>query len=305
MEHIITALIPIFLLIILGYGFKHLKFPNEEFWASSEKFTYFVLFPSLLIYKLSIANLKDIEGVLFVSSALIALFIVSVLLVLFNKMVTFEGASFTSIYQGGIRFNTYVFLALIDALYGDKGLVLAAFLITFMIPIINVCCITIFSFYASNSKITFLSVFKSIIKNPLILACLIGAGINYLNINLTIPVEKTLSILSSAALPLGLLSVGVGLHLSHIKEAKLALVISTVAKLIIFPLSVFLVASFAGLEGLPLYILVIFSSMPTASSSYILAKQLGGDTKLMSSIITLQTLVSIFTIAVIIQIIVK
>ena len=98
MEHTITALLPIFLLILLGYGFKHLKFPSEDFWTSADNFTYFVLFPSLLVYKLAMANLNDIEGVLLVSSALTTLFLISMLLVLFNNMVTFKGDSFTSIY---------------------------------------------------------------------------------------------------------------------------------------------------------------------------------------------------------------
>ncbi|RXK11540.1 transporter [Halarcobacter mediterraneus] len=304
MQNIIEALLPVFFLILLGYFFKRIKFPNEEFWVSSDKFTYYILFPSLLIYKLSTASLDGINGFNFILSAFLTMVILTIALMLFNKFIKkFKGDSFTSIYQGSIRFNTYVFLALVDAIFGDKGLVLAALLMTFMIPLINIFCISIFSVYATNSKIDIKSFTLSIVKNPLIMGCLVGGFLNFFGISLFTPLEKTLGILSSAALPLGLLSVGVGLHLSQIKEAKLELILALLIKLIIYPFIIYLIGVYLGVQGLALAVLVVFGSMPTAPSSYILARQLGGDLKLMSAIITLEILLSIISIAVILSII--
>jgi len=298
MDTILIALLPIFILIILGYVFKRLNFPNADFWPYADKFTYYVLFPSLLIYKLSTASLDSIEGFSFVGSALVTLLIISLALIFMDKVgLLFEGDVFTSVYQGAIRFNTYVFLALVDAMYGDKGLILAAFLITFLIPIINILCISIFAIYTNNEKINIFSLIKSILTNPLIVACVIGGGINYLGIDLGASIERTLSVLSSAALPLGLLSVGVGLHLSQIKDAKIEIFSSVFLKLALFPVMIFFVGRAMGVEGLALSILVLFGAMPTAPSAYILARQLGGDTKTMSAIITAQTMLSILTIS--------
>ena len=301
MTLLINALIPIFFLILLGYLFKHLKFPHEDFWKYLDRFNYFVLFPSLLIYKLSTADISDISGSGFVFAAITALAILSAALIILNKFYSFESAAFTSIYQGAIRFNTYVFLALVDTLMGDRGLVMAAFLITFAIPVINLFCISIFSWYLPSSKTTFTSFAKSIFTNPLILACLFGGGLNFLNLHLPIVIESTLSILSMSALPLGLLSVGVGLHLSTIKEAKNELIISSVAKLIILPLLMLVIGNLFALSGGYIAILVLFGAMPTASSAYVLARELGGDLKLISSIISLQTIISILTIALFMQ----
>jgi len=304
MQNIIEALLPIFFLIILGYFFKRIKFPNEEFWASSDKFTYYVLFPALLIYKLSTASLEGIDGFNFILSAFLTMLILTLALMLFNRFVKkFKGDSFTSIYQGAIRFNTYVFLALVDAIFGDSGLVLAALLMTFMIPLINIFCISIFSIYAASNKITVKSFTLSIIKNPLIMGCVVGGLLNFFGITLFTPIEKTLGILSSAALPLGLLSVGVGLHLSSIKEAKLELILAIIVKLIVYPLAIYFIGQALGITGLALLVLVVFGSMPTASSAYILARQLGGDLKLMSAVITMQTLLSILSISVILMLI--
>lgn len=295
---IINTLIPIFFLIALGYFFKHIKFPHEDFWKYLDTFNYYILFPALLIYKLSTAQTQDINSFNFILSAIISLIILSILLILYNKFFSFENHSFTSIYQGSVRFNTYVFLALVSSLLGDEGLVLALILITFLIPMINVFCISIFSIYLPTTKITLLSFIKSILKNPLILSCIFGGSLNFFSIRLPFLVENTLSIISTAALPLGLLSVGVGLHLSSILTTKSALFLSSSAKLLVLPIIMFAFGKLFNLQSNELSVLVLYACMPTASSGYILARQLGGDLKLISSIVSIQTILSIFSISI-------
>lgn len=301
MQNIITTLIPIFMLISLGYIFKRVSFPSLEFWPMMDRFTYYVLFPSLLIYKLATANLSGINSFDVVLTAIFALVLMLVLTLVLGYFKTIEKRAFTSVIQGSIRFNTYVFLALIDALLGDAGLVIAAVLIAFAIPFINFLCIGAFSYFINKEDLKFFKFLKSIFTNPLIVACLIGGILNVSSLDLPIVLIKTLAILSAAALPMGLLSVGVGLELSHISSAKYELFLSVVLKLVIFPLVIVGVASLFTISYEALWVLILFASMPTASSSYILARQLGGDLKLMSSIITVQTLLSIATVGIIIS----
>jgi hypothetical protein len=52
-------------------------------------------------------------------------------------------------------------------------------------------------------------------------------------------------------------------------------------------------------EGLTAAIALLFMASPTATSSYILARQLGGDATLMAGVITLQTAVSMVSLPVI------
>jgi len=268
----------------------------------ADKFTYYVLMPALLVYKLAFAPAISANSIYLVlttiSCTLLALFI----LVLLKQWINFKNDSFTSIVQGGIRFNTYVYLALVDAIFGDQGLLLAVIVITFIIPIINILCISIFSIYVPKIHLSILGVGKSILTNPLIVACFIGGLINLTSITIPLPMEKLLMILSNAALPLGLLSVGVGLHFREILSSKLGLILASVVKLILMPVIMFLMAKLFELDQMSTNIAVLFASMPTAISSYILARQMGGNLNLMSSIITLQTLISIFSIAIILQI---
>lgn len=292
MEHIFSALIPVFGLILIGYFFKRIKFPSHEFWPQADKLTYYVLMPSLLIYKLSNASLDSQNSFSFILSALLAIFFTMIILIIINKIKSTNPSSFTSVVQGGIRFNTYVFLALAGAIFGNDGLILSAIILTFAIPFINILCITIFALYISNEKLNFFYLQKSIVTNPLIIACIIGGSINFLGIHFPVVLNNTLEILSKAALPMGLLSVGFGLVIKEIKSSKSELIISSIAKHLIMPILIFVFAKYFELDNMMISILVLFAVLPTAPTSFILARQLGGDIGLMSSIITVQTLIS-------------
>jgi len=257
--------------------------------------------PSLLVYKLSNASLEALNEINFIIVGVGGILVLTLLLLLLQISTKIDGSSFTSITQGAIRFNTYVFLALCSSLFGDEGLIISVLLITFVIPLINVICIIFFSLFINKTELSFISLMQSIFSNPLIIACLLGGGINFVGINIPISIEKIFHILSLAALPMGLLSVGVGFELSGLKDSGMYLFISSVSKLIIQPIIMYVLGVMLGLNSLSLSILLIFSSMPTAPSAYILARQLGGNTKLMSSIITLQTFLSIFTLAIVIK----
>lgn len=290
MEDIITTLIPIFSLILLGYWFKWTKFPSVDFWPMADKFTYYVLMPALLVYKLASTPVALDEAVNLVATALISITLVFFILIALNVLFRFEGKAFTSILQGGIRFNTYVLLAFVGSVYGDSGLVLAAIVIAFVIPYINILCISSFALYTQKGNFSYKSFIKTILKNPLILACALGGGLNIADISLPVTIMKSLDIISGAALPMGLLSVGVGLEFKYLRLAKKELFVSTFAKLVLFPVLIYGVGTLMNLGGVMMSIAVIFGSMPTAVSAYILARQLGGDTRLMASIITVETL---------------
>ena len=296
MPYSLNALLPICLIIFTGYVFKHMAFPSVDFWPKMDRFTYYVLMPSLLVYELSVAKIDLRYTFNLVMSSLGGIFLILLILILLNLFLHFERKAFTSIVQGGIRFNTYVFLALVNAMYHEEGLVLAAIVMAFAIPFINVLCIGVFAFYIREGKFSFRGFLKTIVKNPLIGACVMGGFLNFLGNPMPLFVLKGIAVLSHAALPMGLLSVGVGLELKYLKHAKKELVVSSVAKLVLFPLLAYGLGLLFGLEGMSLSIGVVFAAMPTATSAYILARELGGDVTLMASIITLQTLACMGTL---------
>lgn len=297
MLQILSALIPIFSLIILGYFFKRIKFPSYEFWPLADKLTYFVLMPSLLIYKLSTASKDSEVSINYIISPLFTIFTIFILLILINKILKYDGKSFTSIMQGAIRFNTYIFLAISDVLFDDKGLLLAAILLPFVIIFINILCISTFTLFTSDNNLNYKYFIKSIISNPLIISCLIGSFIHFMDISLASFIIEIFAIMGKAALPMGLLSIGFGLVIRDMKSTKSAIILSSFAKLILFPAITIFFSNLFSLDKDMMTVLLIFSVVPTAPSSFVLARQLGGNIVLMSSIITIQTLISILIIS--------
>jgi len=139
-------------------------------------------------------------------------------------------------------------------------------------------------------------VLRNLIRNPLILACLLGMLLNYSGLGMPAPLRPVAELLGQMALPLGLLAVGAGLSLRALRAVGPALLAASAIKLLLFPLLALGIARLLALDPLSGSLLVLFATMPTASSAYILARQLGGDAPMMAAIITGQTLLSVLTI---------
>jgi predicted permease len=295
---ILGALVPIFVVILSGYGFRRFHFPGDVFWPYVERFTYFVLFPCLLLQKTATASLDahtvgQMVGVLFAGTGLMA-----GLLFLMLTRWSDSAAAFTSFFQGGIRFNTYVGLSAAYALFGNKGLTLAAVAIAVLIPFVNLLCVTVLVSSHQKGTKRWRTVGMEIIRNPLIIACTTGIIVNASGIGLHEGVSNTLDIFGRASLPLGLLAVGAGLELGAVRGSRKIIMLSCFLKLIMLPLLVWMVAQVLNADIMTTAIAVLFAALPGSPSSYILARQLGGDSSLMASIVTVQIVVSMLTLPV-------
>lgn len=138
-----------------------------------------------------------------------------------------------------------------------------------------------------------------IVKNPIIIAAGASAILNVSSIHVPLPIENTAALFKAAALPLSLLSVGAGLRFIMDKKAFGAIALSTTIKLAVLPVITGVCLYLAGVEGMVLAMGVLYAGMPCAGNAYILARQLNGDAEAMASIITLETLLSAFSVAII------
>lgn len=292
---IVFSLLPIFSLIVMGFVFRRWQFPSDDFWVAADRLTYFVLLPALIIQKLAVAE--------FAAAAISQLFLVlcgSVILIgvfalLAGTWLKTNPASLTSVFQGSIRPNTYVILAAASALYGPEGLALAVIPLAGVIPLVNVLCILSFAYYVPKGKRSFGGLLESIFKNPLVIACIIGIFLNVTRIGLPFFTFDLFGILSSAALPMGLISVGTGLRPLGKKHTLGPIILASFCKLVLMPVAAFFALQFLGVSGLSLAVGTLFCSVPCAVSAYILAGHLNGDQPLMASIITIETLVAFIT----------
>lgn len=293
MSVIAAALAPILVLILLGLALKRARFMPDEAWVGIERLTYYVLFPALLVRSLGRQSLlgvpwPEILGVVVGVLAIVA----GGLIVAHRLRPTGDGPAFTSIFQGGVRFNTYIALALAQSFYGGEGLALAAVAAGFMIVLINLLCIVAFTVWGSRADLSRRRILRDILGNPLILACTVGWLLSLSGIGLPGVSADILEIIGRAALPLGLLAVGAALRPQALHGHLVPIAVASVAQFIAKPLLATGLATAVGLQGAAAGVLVIAFMTPTASSAYILARQLGGDTAAMASIITFQTLLA-------------
>ncbi|MFT6916258.1 MAG: malonate transporter [Motiliproteus sp.] len=292
---ILATLAPVFALVALGAGLRWADFPGAEFWPLAERFTYYLLFPVLLVLKISTATLPQQGLGQVVLALLLALLLMVLVSLLLAKLLDLSMPAKSSLFQGGIRFNTYVGLAAAAALFGEQGILWGALFLGLMIPLINIACVSVFILSGGSGPGRWRGLLLPLLKNPLIIGCLLGGALNLSGAGMPSPLIPVLELLSTMALPLGLLAVGVGLNLKAMRGGGGALWGSCLLKLLLYPLCFALLARLFALPPEAVAVLLIFVSLPTAPSAYILARQMGGDAPLMAAIITLQTLLAAVT----------
>ena len=126
MLFVLSALLPVFLLIVLGYVLRHTLMTGHEQWIGLERLSYYVLFPALLIYTLAHADFASVP-VLGVGGALmLAVLLMSALCLALRPLLAsklkVDGPAFSSVFQGATRWQTYIALAVSGNLIGDRGL---------------------------------------------------------------------------------------------------------------------------------------------------------------------------------------
>ncbi|MBU1002214.1 MAG: AEC family transporter [Proteobacteria bacterium] len=291
----ISALAPVFAAILLGYALSRFRFPGDGFWPQAERITYFVLFPALLVNKLSTATFDAETSAM--AMALGGTIVLTALgLLLLRRRLPFDNPAFSSIFQGAIRVNTYVGLAGAAAMFGDQGIALSAVALLVIVPLNNLLCVPVLARYGSKGNGAGMGLLLELMRNPLLLGCVAGFMLNASNLPLPEAFHETLAVIGRAALPMGLLAVGAGLKPGGISQRLPAIAVSSLFKLVGYPLLALMLCTLLGVDGPALTVVVLFSALPTAVSSYILARQMGGDTTLMATIITVQTVASALTI---------
>ncbi len=299
---ILGSLIPVFLIILLGYTLQKTSFPGDSFWPGAEKLIYFLLFPALLFSSTANATweLHSISSMIW--AVLLTMFVTTFLLLILRPKLTKNDASFTSLFQGSIRFTTYIGLAAVYALFGDSGLQVAAILITILIPLVNILSVMVLVRFGGQQN-GWHWIFISVARNPLIIACVLGMAFNLTGLGMPTVFDNFIRILGRASLPLGLLAVGASMQLSTMKKAGPEVLKACLLKLVFLPGLMWAACYIFQADKLSTAVAVLFAALPGSPLSYILAKQMGGDSKLMASIVAVQTGVSMLTLPVVVTLV--
>ena len=295
----LNAIAPIFLIIATGYVLFRTRIVDESVWSAIEHICFYLLFPFLIIRTLSRANLGSVPVIDFMAVIVVAILGMSALLILIQafiwKRFPQSGPSFSSIFQGATRFHGFVAIAVIGPLYGDDGVTLAALALAIMVPLLNVISVVVLSVYGhSDTRPQVIAVTKKIVTNPLIIACIVGLLFNWLG--LPDILYETIGIIGAGGLGLALLAVGAGMNFGQAAQHKMLLTVGVVTRLIGMPTIVIVMSWLVGLDGIARTVAIIAGAVPTAASAYVMARKMGGNAELMSSIVTFQVIVAFFTL---------
>src|SRR3954468_4743774 len=306
MAIVIAALLPVFFLIVLGFALTRTLIKPEAQWQGLERLTYYVLLPLFLIQTLVKADLSTVPvggvgGALLLSALAVSLVCLALRPLLARAGV--DGPAFTSMFQGATRWQTYVALSVSGSLFGNPGLAVASVAMIAIVPMVNVFSVAVLANYASPEKRSAGSIVVTVAGNPLIWACAIGLAINVTHLPLPKLWHEIADALGRSALAIGLLVTGAGLHLEGLFRSSLAAGVAVFLKLVLMPVIAVALALWFDLTGSNLAVITICATVPTASSAYVLARQMGGDAPLLAQIITLQTILAAVTMPIAIAIV--
>lgn len=296
------ALAPVFLLIAIGWVMKARWLREDAMWRPIERLAYYLAIPALVIHDLYRADLGALPfarmAVALVGAILIVAGALVILRPLLSRFLVQQDASFTSVFQGSVRANFFIILGAAPVLLPADGAALVIVAVAFFTVTVNFLSVLVLARWGTEGEANLGALTRRLLTNPFIVATAIGIALNLINPPIPQVFDSTLAMLAGAGVPLALLTAGSGLRLATIGAHLPGILISSLARLVVTPAVALGLGLLLGLEASVLALLVLFHSQPTSTSSYVLARQMGGDHELMAGILTTQTVLAIVTIPV-------
>lgn len=301
-----SAILPIMLLVALGYFFKRFAKADEAYFSFLNRFVFRLALPVLVfvqIYDTDFSVLsRDTEFLLFSLICMIACYTFGMV---FSALLIRDRAKTGAFAQGMTRSTfSIVGLPLAQGLFGEPGLRLATLVLPFAVIANNVFAVILLTVFRPREnrenreplyKLIPL-ILKNILLNPLIDAMLLAVFCKTVSLTLPNPVYAALESFSSVAQPLALICLGGGLAKSGLHGRVRLALSASMLKTVLMPLIFVTVAILCGYRDMYLGVICILFGGPTTISSYVMAKNMNGDEALTGQIILLSTLISAFTL---------
>ena len=300
MTSIFLALLPVFIVILIGFGLRRFHVIREDQWGALDQLCYYVLFPAIIFKEIAAADFSSVPVVgMALSMVLAVLAMFAVLLVLHKPLISalrIDGPQFTSVLQGAARWHTFIAFAIIPLQFGPMALSLGAVSAAAMTPLLNILCVIVMSRFARETKLHPKALALSIIKNPFVFSSLGGVAWQLLDLPVPAMGLQVLDMIGRGALGLALLTVGAGLRLGDAVSNWPPVAMATVLKLLVMPLFMGVSLTAMNVGGDAFAVAMLCGAVPTGSGAYVLARQMGGDAPMVANILTLQVIAAAISI---------
>jgi malonate transporter len=299
---ILESILPVFLLIVLGNALRRAPLISAEGWRGLEQINYWLLYPALLFSTIMRADFSRLEIGAMLTALLATILIGAVLVLLtwplWKRTGAATGGEFSSIFQTSLRWNGFIALAVAQKIFPPEGTAVVALAMAVIIIPLNVMSVAVVSRFGTRAA-DWGNVARSTATNPLILGVAAAIVLRLFVDALPGPIDEAAQLVASAAIGLGLISVGAGLRPRDMLSPRPALWFPVVVKLALLPALLCTLAYGLGVRGPEIAYLALCGAVPTAMNGYVLARQLGGDAAFYAAAATLQTVLAVLTMPVV------
>ena len=308
----ITA--PFFTIIALGAFTKYIGLFDEKSSQIFSNFAFYVALPPLIIISIMANPIKGLLNFEYIIRFEIATLIIFLFSYTFAKFIFKLRDSENSVFALNTSYSNYGYIGipLVILLFGQKAILPASLILVFDIAFV-LALVALFSNKQNNTSvfINILNAFKQILKNPVILSCMIGLLFSFYDLKLGKFLEEILSILSGAAVPSALFAIGIIIVSKNVEKAYSELIFISLVKLIMHPLlviSLFLLWSteeFKIIDTMWIQVAIIFSCLPVAATVFPVSQYYRAYVLKTSSAIIVTTLISILTIPLVLYLVIN
>ncbi|WP_151951106.1 AEC family transporter [Aliarcobacter butzleri] len=288
-ELLFNKLMPIVILIIIGYYWKKKELPFDKDMISSLIMNLGT--PALLIASI---NNKDLTSENIITILIYGTIIIAICTILTIAYLKFEDKPIRPFLQSFIFPNTGgLGIPIVYVLLGQTAFVYA---ITFSV-LINIYHFTI-GLWLSNSSLNL----KKALQTPVLYALVLALAFKGTNTQVPFIIEDVCKMLGGIVIPLLLIAFGsslVGIKIGqNIKAVRMGVV-----RVVLGFLVVYTIFYFGNFEPVLIYTLLIQYSMPIATTSYLFALRFNGPSDEIAVMTASSTIAILFLLPVIIYVI--
>ncbi len=295
---IIGILIPIFLVMGLGAASVFLKIFSVSDSYIFSRYDYYIGFPILIFYSLLHTGFEKIGNGSFLVANILNLAVTVLLIILISTFFKVKRKFIGVLVLTGVFGNVaYMGIPLSEALFGKEGVGHASVIV----GLVSIFCLSVgiffFEFFLS-AQVKVQTLFKNLIKNPIIIAVCIGAVASALHMQFPAPLENFLSLVSKSASPIALFAIGMFLAQKFVIVEKGYIFTLCFLNLIALPLVTLGIGQLFGLSGVSLKVSFLEAAMPLAVTNFVIAQKYKVYEDVIASAIVISTICSILTIGV-------
>lgn len=301
---IITTIIPIFMVILMGHIARRVGFIPQSFLEPANRLVFYWAIPAMIFRSVAKASFTDHFhfGVLFITllSQTIMFFISWAIVRAAHIGKHSSGTFMQCSFHGNLG---YIGLAVAYYFLGEQGLIQTGILGGFVMILQNFLAVIALNLNTEKNSDHKSRIFLNVLANPVIVAAAAGIFFSVTHIAVPIIIGRTLNILSDFALPMALLLIGASLSFDSVKHGIVKILSSTMLKLIVMPIIGFLLYRFFDISPRSYLPGLILLASPTATISYVMAKEMNGDSEFAVAAISATTVLSAITLSVWLKII--